>query len=311
MLGRTKWKTSKAGALALALSIALLLGACTRSSVPAPTAITALPLTTLAQQSTSAAETQALTTPAVIPVPTSYAVVWVEEGGKLSLRDPAGIAGTEVQVLSSTQTGLVPTGKNTLLGSSLWYEISLEDGRTGWVNGWNITEEVSGSDFCADPRVPALLGAFVQSIAGSDGQLLELLVSPRHGLNVRHDWNNPEVNFPREQAVSLFLDDTLLQWGVRPGSGFRIDGPFREAILPQLEQVLSKASEIVCNRLRWGPTKGEVLWPEEYHNLNFYAFYRPAAEGRSPYDWGTWAVGVEYVDGVPYLAVLVGYRSEL
>jgi hypothetical protein len=94
-------------------------------------------------------------------------------------------------------------------------------------------------------------------------------------------------------------------------SGIETIGTFADVILPKLDDVFLDQSEILCNELRWGNTSGEVQWPDEFQNLNFYSFYRPAPEDGIPFDWRTWAIGVEYIGGQPFITVLIHYSSEL
>jgi hypothetical protein len=51
-------------------------------------------------------------------------------------------------------------------------------------------------------------------------------------------------------------------------------------------------------------------WPRQYTNLNLLSFHRAAPSALS-LNWRTWAFGFEYVDGAPYVAVMVQYRGEI
>jgi hypothetical protein len=53
------------------------------------------------------------------------------------------------------------------------------------------------------------------------------------------------------------------------------------------------------------------MWPSEYSNMNYISFHRAAPEPGSQLNWRTWALGIEYLDGQPYLALLVQYRGEI
>lgn len=257
----------------------------------APAAASAVPLTTIQ------------------PSPElSYAVVWAQE--QLEVRQPAGISSMAVANLPADQRGIAVSGKTTLLGSSTWVEIYLPDGGFGWVNSWNLTEEVPAQDFCADPRPTDLANRFILAIQARNGAQLAQLASPKRGLIVRHDWWNPEVIFGSGELARLFQDRTLLNWGVNRDSGLAIEGSFDEVILPQLEDVFTVAPAFSCNSLAAGTTAQEAIWPPEYENLNYISFHREAPVAGS-LNWRTWALGIEYVDGRPYLAVLVQYRGEI
>ncbi len=238
----------------------------------------------------------------------SYAVVWVEE--RLAVRQPAGITSSEVASLPADQRGLGVTGQSTLLGSSTWLEIFLPEGGTGWVNGYNLTEDVGPEAFCLDPRPADLANRFINALQSESGEQLAQLASPKRGLIVRHDWWNPEVVTEPGSLSHLFQDASELDWGINRDSGLSITGSFGAVILPQLLDVFSVAPAFSCNRLATGSTAEEVAWPSEYTNLNFISFHR-AAPSPSSLNWRTWALGIVYVNGSPYLAVMVQYRGEI
>lgn len=291
------------------LACLMLLSACRQSVVPLPTR---------SVPPEEATVPSPIGTPAIEPEPTeiqlaqmAYAVAWVPELEPLAVRQPAGITSMEVASLASDQRGLTVTGKTTQMGSSTWVEINLPEGGKGWVNGWNITEDVMGSSFCADPRVPELANQFILALKGRDGGKLSNLVSPKRGLIIRHDWWNPEVNIGFSSVSGLFLDPTPRTWGVNRDSELIIDGTFREVILTQLEDVFSIAPEFHCSELGVGSTAQDAIWPSEYSNMNYISFHRAAPEPGSQLNWRTWALGIEYLDGVPYLAILIQYRGEI
>jgi hypothetical protein len=240
-----------------------------------------------------------------------YAVAWVHEGESLDVRQPAGITSMTVASLASDQRGLTATGNTTQMGSSTWVEINLPEGGKGWINGWNLTEDVLGSKFCEDPRISDLANQFIVAVKERDGVLLSKLVSPKRGLIIRHDWWNPEVNVGFSSVPSLFLDPANMTWGVNRDSELSIDGTFRDVILPQLEEVFSIAPELNCNVLGAGSSAQDVIWPSEYSNMNYISLHRAAPEPGSQLNWRTWALGIEYLDGRPYLALLVQYRGEI
>ena len=173
-----------------ALLLSLALSACRQSVVPVPTP-TSLPVE----------ESEPLPTidPMIEPQPTlaqvPYAVAWIREDEPLTVRQPAGITSMAVASLASDQRGLTATGKTTQMGSSTWVEINLPAGGKGWINGWNLTEDVPSSSFCEDARISDLANQFIVAVSERDGGTLARLVSPKRGLTIRHDWWNPEVNF--------------------------------------------------------------------------------------------------------------------
>ena len=297
------------GEITLALLPILALNACRQSVVPVPSA-TSPQATESEPPPTNAPVTEPQATTASL-VQVSYALAWVVEGEPLAVRQPAGITSMAVASLASDQRGLTVTGKTTQMGSSTWVEINLPEGGKGWINGWNLTEDVRGSFFCEDARIPELVNQFIVAVQERDGGKISQLVSPKRGLIIRHDWWNPEINVGFSSVAGLFLDPASMRWGVNRDSELEIDGTFREVILPQLEDVFSIAPELHCNEIGAGNTGLDAIWPSEYSNMNYISFYRAAPEPGSQLNWRTWALGIEYLDGLPYLVLLVQYRGEI
>ena len=44
--------------------------------------------------------------------------------------------------------------------------------------------------------------------------------------------------------------------------------------------------------------------------MNFYSVYYPGAPANNNLDWRTWLVGMEYVDGKPYLYAMMQFFWE-
>lgn len=244
------------------------------------------------------------------PAAFSFAAVWVTPPNTLALRQPAGIAGSEVGSLPHDQRDIRLTGQVSYLGSSIWVEVrSPLSG--GWVNGWYLTEQIEPAAFCDDDRVPALIERLQAAVTTSDGGALAALVNPRRGLAVRHDWWNPEVTLPRAAVPGLFVSADQYGWGQQEPGGRELRGAFRDIILPRLSDVLFGDPEWSCGSLRAGTTMGDVRWPAEYTNLNFYSLHRPDRLPGSQFNWRTLAIGFEYIDDQPYITVLVLYRGEV
>ena len=290
------------------LALPFLATACRQSLVPIPTS-TLSEAPTVAPQTPLA--TEALPSTAQASTPGLYAAVWIDGDEPLVVRQPAGITSMAVEALASDQRNLSVTGKTSQLGSSTWVEINLPQGGRGWVNGWNLTEDVARDEFCVDPRVQDLVNRFIMALQSRDGAQLAQLVSPKRGLIIRHDWWNPEVPISLSEVSGIFHDPATMTWGVNRDSELTIEGTFSDVMMPQLEDVFSVAPEIACNELVAGISGQEVIWPSEYSNLNYLAFNRPAPDPGSQLNWRTFGLGIEYVDGQPYLAVLVQYRGEI
>jgi len=284
------------------LALLFVLSACTRTAIPLNSDQTALTATAFTQQELEAS-----------PLETEggYAVVWMPLEEKLKVYNPAGIAGNLVDELPYDQGGIHLTGNSTALGSSIWVEITVMGDDPGWVNAWNLTENVDPTIFCDDPQVLIRLQELQDALESEDGILLAQGINPSRGLIIRHDWWNPEVIIPQDSIPTLFQDYHEIDWGVLSGGDFQILGSFKDVLYPSLATVLLDEQDPVCNVLPIGTTSREAIWPSEYSSLNYYAFHLPAPEDGNQFDWQTWVVGFEYIGGVPYITVLIQYRGDV
>lgn len=256
-----------------------------------------------------------LTTATPSAPPLLYAVAFVGAEGLLNMRAEPGMGSAIVQVLGPETVDLEPTGQRQDTDGMLWLEFRREEGSTGWVSALYLTEQVSSEYFCGDERVQSLLDRFVKAVNDQDGPELARLVSPAHGLTIHHNLWNPGVNFSSADVlVNLFGSTFDYNWGLQESSGLEIIGPFKEHILPKLQDVTGQQHQRRCNillkDLATGPSAGMVAWPVEYAHLNYFALYRQAPLSQE-LDWRTWAVGIEYYEGRPYLAVLIQFSWEI
>jgi hypothetical protein len=290
--------------LLIVFAAAGLLGACTRALVPLGTPSAPLSATAYAES----------TLPAGGSIPqggVSFSVFGVPPDGHLLVREPAGISGTVVAELPADMRRISPTGQSTPLGSSIWVEIGVPSGTTGWINLWNLTEDIDRQAFCQDPRVPALVDTFFSALRDRSGDSLAQTVSPRRGLVLRHDWWNAEIVIPLSEIPNLMQRVDEIAWGVQRGSGAPIVGSFRERLLPELDSLLAGQAQQACDQLLSADTGIPPEWPGEYARMNFLSFHQAAPAPGPKFNWRTWAVGVEYVDGVPYIAILIRYQGDL
>lgn len=286
----------------MVVSIAGLLLACQAGGMPSPTPTPAPPL-----QAPTATPT-AMLTPTSAPPLRPLAVVRVQPTDRLHVRAGPGPDQPILAELPPDATGLLPTGREQTVQGARWVEVRLPDGRIGWVNASFLTEEVSPQAFCADPQVQALIDRLEAAIRGRDGQALAALISPVHGLQLHVNRLSDAVRIRPEQAVTLFTDETPVRWGVHPASAMEIVGPFRQAVLPDLLDVIDRPHERHCGLLV-PPVTYQPAWPEAYRAFNFYSLHRPGTPGNE-LDWRTWVVGIAYVDGQPYVAVLMQFFWE-
>jgi hypothetical protein len=193
----------------------------------------------------------------------------------------------------------------------MWTEIVRPDDVTGWVAAEFMVEEVDPAEVCADARLSPLLDQFIQAIRKRDGAQFSTVISPLHGLRLHlgQEVDGVAILEPVE-LTSLFNSDAEYDWGANPSSGESIIGTFTERVLPSLLDVVGTDPKRVCNTLQqglsYGSTSEQVGWPSLYQSLNFVALYRPPSSSEE-LNWRTWAVGVDYVNGQPYIAVLVQY----
>lgn len=290
--------------LASALTVVGLLGACTRALVPI--GIPAAP------QSATAIAESTLGAGGILPGGgASFSLFGVPPDGRLMVREPAGISGTVVDELPADLRHIGLTGLATPLGSSIWVEIALPSGTSGWINLRNLTEDIDPQDFCRDPRVPALMDTFFAALRDRSGESLAETISPRRGLVLRHDWWNAEIVIPLPEIPDLMQRVDEIAWGVQRGSGAPIVGSFRDRLLPEMDALLAGEAQEACNQLLSADTGIPAEWPGEYARMNYLSFLVPAPDPGPRFNWRSWAVGVEYVDGVPYVAILVRYQGDL
>lgn len=162
--------------------------------------------------------------------------------------------------------------------------------------------------FCNDPRGRDLITSFTKAIATKDGALLSSLVSPAQGMDVLYYRDGKVVNYDVEHAKFVFETTFQADWGLSYGSGEPTLGSFQEIILPTLQVVFKPAAEVVCNQLKVGGTTYVAEWPYPY--LDYYSVHFPGTNEFGGMDWQTWAVGMDNVDGKPYIAALVHFVWE-
>ncbi len=266
------------------------------SATPTPTAT----LTPSPTPTTTAVET---ISPTVRPGMGPYAVILIASGDVLNVRSAPGVENPIISSFGPAARDIWRTGAET--GS--WVEVYLPGDATGWVNSTYLTEQVDGSFFCADARVPVLIDQSLKTaMQTSSGNLFAGLVHARHGLAVRRWAYGPAVTFTPYGASLAFISPTIYNWGGGP-SGQPTYGTFAEVIQPRLNEVLSASHDLYCNTAaHTGPVINH--WENGYANINFYELYKPSSPGNL--DFRTILVGIEYVDGLPYLFAMVNFEWE-
>ncbi len=229
-----------------------------------------------------------------------YAVVNVGTNDVLNIRSGAGVSYPIVGYYPPDETDVMQTGASTSADGATWVEIRRNDGLIGWVNSYYLTEYITHDAFCADSRILPLIEQIKQSMTQSNGGLLVPLVSPVHGVNM-HLWAyGPGINFTQSTAANMYIDTTQHNWGGGP-SGTPDTGTFNDAVKPKYLEVFNAPNmETYCDDL----TKVFPLskpWP--YDNIRFYNLYKPASD--QFFDFRTLLIGIEYINGEPYLYSMV------
>ena len=229
-----------------------------------------------------------------------YAVVNVASNDVLNIRSGAGSTYPIIGYYAPDAKDVYRTGPSTSADGAVWVEVRRGDGLTGWVNSYYLTEYLTHDAFCADSRIPPLIEQVRQSMTQSNGNLLAPSVSPLHGVNM-HLWAyGPAVNYSQASAVNIYTDPTIYNWGGGP-SGLPDTGTFNAVVKPKYLEVLNVPNrETYCDEL----TKVYPLarpWP--YPNIRYYNLYKPGSD--LVLDFRTLLIGIEYINGQPYVYGMV------
>jgi hypothetical protein len=290
---------------------ATLIASPTATPLVAPTATPLTPSPTVALPTVTHSPA-----PTVMPTATStpsgpYAVILVVADDVLNIRSTAGAGNPIIGTFSPTATNVMRTGPTAYVGADLWVEVQIPGGGTGWVNAHFLTEYVSPSAFCADGKVVPQVTKLGTAFTTANGDLLSSLVSPAHGMAVRY-WRyyaSAQNIFDPLHASAVFESTYSHNWGLAAGSGLPTEGSFHEVVLPKLLDVFNASYNLTCNTVQTGGASYDTSWPAEYTNFNFYSVYRPGATG-DELNWRTWLVGVEYIQGQPYVVALIQFQWE-
>lgn len=162
------------------------------------------------------------------------------------------------------------------------------------------------ANVCNDPQVIALIDALKSSMLTANGTTFSPLVSP-NGMQVRYFRNADPITYSAYQAKFLFETTYQAPWGNAPGSGLEKKGSFHDVIVPELVKVFNAPYTLHCNEIRHGGATYQVAWP---YNKDFFSMYYPGTEQNGYMDWRTWAAGIEYVNGKPYIYALMQFFWE-
>ncbi|MGC1375522.1 MAG: NBR1-Ig-like domain-containing protein [Anaerolineales bacterium] len=235
----------------------------------------------------------------------SYAVVGITKtDGTLNVRSAAGASNPLVGSLAYNATDIGKLGSPGMVGSAEWWQVR-KAGVTGWVNAFYLTEYLPPAAFCSDAKVTTLLTNLGTALKNADGAALAALVSPKHGVDIRLATNNTPVNYTQTTVASVFTSTTAQNWGPGAASGAPVSGTFKDIIQPKLLDVYNSSYQLSCNDTSKVGTVSQP-WPSEYTTINLYSIYKPATAAQQ--DWRDFLVGIEYVNGQPYLFSLVHFQ---
>lgn len=168
--------------------------------------------------------------------------------------------------------------------------------------------QVSPADFCADGKPTALIDSLKTALQTSDGPLLASLVSPAHGMEVRYYRDGRTVNYDPGHAKFLFESTFEVNWGDAPGSGLPTVGSFHDVVVPGFMKTFGQAYTLACNQFQVGGTTYTAAWP--YSSVNYYSLYFPGTAANGNMDWHTVVVGMEHVNGKPYIQSIMQFEWE-
>jgi len=162
------------------------------------------------------------------------------------------------------------------------------------------------ANICADPQVPALIDSLKKSVLNADGALLSSLASP-NGLEVRWVRNGNPIKYTRDQAAFLYETTFEADWGAAPGSGQAKKGSFHDVIIPDLVKVFNAPYTLHCNEIKHGGASYDISWP---YKKDFYSIYDAGTQPNGNLDWHTWVIGIEYMNGKPFIYALMQFFWE-
>jgi hypothetical protein len=241
-----------------------------------------------------------------------YALVNLDPSDALNIRSGPGLSYPVIDSFSAGSTDISRTGSSTLVNGATWVHVLAPGGETGWVDSGYLTEYVTQDTFCADTRVTSLITHLGQALISGNGQRLAGLISPAHGMSVSLWPNGNVIPYLAKDAPWIFTSTYAPDWGTVPGSGKDTLGSFHDVILPKLLGVLTATAPgytLSCDTVQTGAASYDTSWPGVYANVNFDSLYKAGSPGDEN-SWQTLLVGVEYVDGQPYVFALIQLDGE-
>ena len=270
---------------------------------PTPTVSTSLPTVTPGVPLPTLGLVATATVNGIVPGAPSgpYGVIQVDAGDALNIRSAPSAGSPVIGSFAATANNVIRSGPSSSAAGVLWVEVQNPSGGNGWVNAAFLTEYISPANFCADTRTSTLITNFGNALKTSNGGTLAALVSPAHGWAVRLWRNGNAVVFDREHTQWVFVSTYAHDWGAAPASGLDMVGAIHVVVLPKLLDVFNASGySLGCNLVQTGGASYAASWPAKYANVNYYSVYKPGPAGNEN-SWRTLLIGVEYVQGQPYI----------
>ncbi len=247
------------------------------------------------------------TTPTTLFGP--YTVMLVRPGDVLNIREAAGADQPLAGSFPSDSRNIRSTGRTQQAGGATWMEVKRPDNGLGWVNGLYLAEYISPELFVGDHRIINMIDNQLKpAMLNANGDLFAAIVSPRHGVTIAyHNYGGYTKTYFPAQARGIFTSAESVNWG----SGARGEpdiGTFSEIVRPAFVDVFSSVYQLHPNNPQGAHMYVEP-WPLSYQNLNFHSLWKPGTPG-VVLDWREWLIGYEYVNGKPYLVLMVHFVWE-
>ena len=231
-----------------------------------------------------------------------FGVVKILSNDVLNIRSGAGASYSLIGSFPYYASNVMRSGPVQAVSGVNWYQIQLPAGGTGWASSLYLTESIPSSIFCGDARVQPLFSQLQAAINTSNGTLFASLISPPRGVDIRYWHSGNTINYTAAQAAFVFSSSTAQNWGSGPSAADTV-GTFSAVVQPALQEVLNAPYESYCDNPKTASSLG-IPWPYEYTNFNYYSLLKPGTPGVDV-DYKQWMVGIDYVDGRPYIATLI------
>jgi hypothetical protein len=238
-----------------------------------------------------------------------YAVILVSSSDVLNIRSCPGAGNPVVGSFPATATNVIRTGRSSTVDGNLWLEVQNPGGGNGWVKAAFLTEYLPPAAFCANGSVTNLIAALDSALTTNNGVQLSGLVSPAHGMTVYLWRYGRGITFEQNDARWVFDSTYEHHWGEAPGSGLETVGSFHVSVLPFLQEVFNASYSLTCDSLGTAPQYGLDPWPALYTNVNYYTVFKSGTPGVD-LDFRFFLVGVEFVQGQPYVFSLIHFAWE-